>query len=159
MERGSQPGESVGGLESVGAGSGASRSFSAMNTGERQPPQSGIGPPATDIPAIERTYREGMRDLSQIRQSMKDNPDVAADIQELIRQMQLLDPKRFPGNPHLLDQLQTQVLPNLEQIELRLRRQLDDKGDGQVRSGVTRPIPPGYADAVAEYFRKLSKTQ
>jgi hypothetical protein len=26
-----------------------------------------------------------------------------------------------------------------------------------VRSGSTEPVPQGYADAVAEYFRRLSK--
>jgi hypothetical protein len=154
-QRGGQTGDTA---HSLGGGTGPLRSYSAMNTGERQYPVTGIEPPATDIPAIERTYREGMRDLSELRRSMTDNPEVTADIQDLIRQMRQLDPKRFPGNPQLLEQLNT-LLPNLEQIELRLRRQLDDKGDGQVRSGITRPVPPGYADAVAEYFRKLSKSQ
>ncbi|MCW5977855.1 MAG: hypothetical protein KIT09_07245 [Bryobacteraceae bacterium] len=158
QQGGGQAGEAMG-SETLGGGSGPLRSFSAMNTGERQFTDTGVRPPATDIPAIEQTYREGLSDLSQLRRSMTDNPEITADIQELIRQMQRLDPKRFPGNPRLLDQLQTQLLPNLEQIELRLRRQLDDKGDGQVRSGLSRPVPPGYADAVAEYFRKLSKSR
>jgi len=26
-----------------------------------------------------------------------------------------------------------------------------------VRSTVTRPVPPGYQESVAEYFRRLSK--
>jgi hypothetical protein len=45
----------------------------------------------------------------------------------------------------------------LEQIELELRRKLET-GDGQVRIGPGDTPPPGYADAVAEYFRRLSKT-
>ena len=130
-----------------------------MNTGERLPPNTGIQPPAVDIPAIDRVYREGLRDLSQLRGAVGDNPEISADIQELIRAMQRLDPKQFPGNPELVEQLRTQVLPSLEQIELRLRRELDDEAGGQVRSGLSRTVPPGYADAVAEYFRKLSQDQ
>lgn len=140
-------------------GSGPLRSFSAMNTGERLPPDTGILPPASDVRAIEQAYREGLRDLSALRQSMRDHPELAADLQDLIRQMQRLDPKRFPGNPALVEQLRTQLLPTLEHVELRLRRQLEDAGEGQVRSGLARPVPPGYADAVAEYYRKLSRTQ
>ena len=44
----------------------------------------------------------------------------------------------------------------IEQIELQLRRLLDDQAGG-VRSGSAEPVPPGYSDAVAEYFRRLSK--
>jgi hypothetical protein len=106
---------------------------------------------------LERSYREGMRDLSQIRQSMKDNPDVSRDIMDLIREMQKIDPVLAPGNPALLEQLRTQILPNIEQLELQLRRKLDDQQSGQVRSSANERVPVGYGDAVAEYFRKLSK--
>jgi hypothetical protein len=98
-----------------------------------------------------------MRDLSQIRQSMKDNPDVSRDIMDLIREMQKIDPVLAPGNPALLEQLRTQILPNIEQLELQLRRKLDDQQSGQVRSSANERVPVGYGDAVAEYFRKLSK--
>jgi hypothetical protein len=130
-----------------------------MNTGDRQIPDPGMLPAPSDIATMDRTYREGIHDLSQLRQSLRDNPEVARDIQDLIREMQQLDPKRFPGNPELVERLRTQVLPGLEQIELQLRRKLDDEQTGQVRSGLSRPVPPGYADAVAEYFRKLSKSR
>lgn len=142
-----------------GGGSGPLRSFSAMNTGERLPPDTGLPPPGSDFRAIEQAYREGLRDLAALRQSMRDHPELAGDVQELIRQMQRLDPKRFPGNPALVEQLRKQLLPTLEHVELRLRRQLEDAGEGQVRSGLARPVPPGYADAVAEYYRKLSRAQ
>jgi hypothetical protein len=71
--------------------------------------------------------------------------------------MQRLDPKRFPGNPELLSNLHGRILAEVEQLELQLRRMVDDKG-GRVRSTSGDPAPPGYADAVAEYFRRLSKT-
>ena len=51
--------------------------------------------------------------------------------------MQRLDPSRFPGNPALVEQLHSQVLADVDKLELQLRRQLDDKDSGQVRSGDT----------------------
>jgi hypothetical protein len=35
---------------------------------------------------------------------------------------------------------------------------VDDGSDGSVRSVGNETVPQGYADAVAEYFRKLSQT-
>jgi hypothetical protein len=140
-------------------GTGPHRSFSAMNTGERLPPEFGLEPPATDARAVEQAYRQGLRELAELRHSLRDQPELASDVQELIRLMQRLDPKRFPGNPALIEQLRTQLLPTLEHVELRLRRQLEGDSDAQARSGLALPIPPGYADAVAEYYRRLSRSR
>ena len=50
------------------------------------------------------------------------------------------------------------VLPVSTSLSLgQLRRMLDGEQGAYVRSGSTEPVPPGYADAVAEYFRRLSK--
>ena len=42
---------------------------------------------------------------------------------------------------------------------MELRRKVDEAGGGSVRSPGAEPVPQGYADAVAEYFRKLSKSK
>ena len=39
----------------------------------------------------------------------------------------------------------------------RQEGQADQEGGDQVRSGTTDKVPAGYADAVAEYWRKLGK--
>jgi hypothetical protein len=138
-------------------GRGGGSDYSAMNRGGYLPeaPRGPVGP--GDIAGIERAYREGLRDLSQMRGELGgDNPEVARDIQELIREMQRLDPSRFQGNPALVEQLRTQVLSGLEQLELQMRRKLDD-ASSQARTGAARPVPNGYQDSVAEYFRRLSK--
>jgi hypothetical protein len=100
-----------------------------------------------------------MRDLNQLRQAVQEDPEMAKQVAELIRQMQRLDPSRFPGNPALFEQLHTQVLADVDKLELQLRRQLDDKQSGQVRSGDTRTVPAGYEDSVADYYRRLSKNK
>lgn len=127
-----------------------------MNRGDRLPDAGSAGDPA----ALDRAIREGVRDLSQIRgqigQAMQDGGETERDIQKLIREMQQLDPKRFVGNPELVEQLRNQLLANIEQLELQLRRQVDGES-GNVRTGTQQRVPSGYGEAVAEYFRKLSK--
>ena len=85
--------------------------------------------------------------------------EMSREVAQMIRDMKKLDPSRFRGNPELVEELITQVLPGLEQIELRLRRELEGDDAGQVKAVLSRPVPAGYADAVAEYYRKLSRGQ
>ncbi|PYU22832.1 MAG: hypothetical protein DMG32_17395 [Acidobacteria bacterium] len=106
---------------------------------------------------IQRAYQEAMRELNALRQSFQGQPAPLADLQELIREMQRLDPSRFPGNPTMLEELHDQVLTSVDKLELRLRRQEDDNDAGQIRSGDSLPVPAGYQDSVADYFRRLSK--
>jgi len=46
----------------------------------------------------------------------------------------------------------------LDTLELQLRHDLDDKRPGQIRSTDQMAVPPGYKDAVADYYRRLSGT-
>ncbi len=121
-------------------------------------PQGRETQPVPSTPAeIQRAYEEAMRELNALRQNFQGQPAPLADLQELIRYMQRLDPSRFPGNPAMLQELHDQVLTSVDKLELRLRRQEDDNDAGQVRSGDSLPIPAGYQDSVADYFRRLSK--
>ncbi len=131
--------------------------FSAMNTGERRAPTGGVEPRFGSAADMERLYRESISDLQQLRGPLSDDPQASVELHELIRQMQSLDPSRFPGNPEILARMHQQVLPMVQQLELRLRRKLDDDAAGVVRSGAREEPPAGYADAVAEYFRRLSR--
>jgi hypothetical protein len=45
---------------------------------------------------------------------------------------------------------------DIQQVELELRRKVDETGGGSIRSAGNEPTPPGFADAVAEYYRRLS---
>jgi hypothetical protein len=47
----------------------------------------------------------------------------------------------------------------LERLEMLLRRKLEEKQAGQVRSGAGDRVPDGYSEAVADYFRRLSKNK
>jgi hypothetical protein len=107
---------------------------------------------------IARAYQDALRELNDLRQQVQGQPEPLADLSELIREMKNLDPSRFPGNPAMVEQLRTQVLASVDKLELQLRRDKEDK-PGQIRGGDSAPVPSGYQDAVAEYFRRLSKNQ
>ena len=123
-----------------------------------QGPETQPSPPPS-LAEIARAYQEAMGDLNRLRQEVRDQPEPLADIQSLIREMQGLDPSRFPGDPALVEQLYNQVLLTLDKVELELRRQLEDNQPGQIHSGNSQPVPSGYRESVAEYFRRLSKRQ
>ncbi len=75
----------------------------------------------------------------------------------MIREMQRLNPSKSSRNPELVERIRSQFLPQLEQLELRLRRQKEEAKAGNVQSGATERIPPGQAEQVVDYFRRLSR--
>jgi hypothetical protein len=134
--------------------------YGGMNTGNNDygqlysTPSRETAPPA--VPP-EQAYRESIQELEHLSQTLKDDPESLRQVEEMIREMQRLDPSRFPGNPEIVDQLHNQVLGQVDKLELQLRRNLDAKQAGQVRNSESLPTPAGYEDAVADYFRRLSK--
>jgi hypothetical protein len=106
---------------------------------------------------IERAYQEALRDLDSLRQTVRGEPGPLGDIKDLQRELDHLDPRRFPGNPAMLQELNAQVLASMDKLELQLRRAVDGKKSGQVRTGDAQRVPDGYQDSVADYFRRLSK--
>jgi hypothetical protein len=104
----------------------------------------------------EQAYAEMMRDIARLRNEVSGDRDLTREYQELARQAQQLDPRRWGSNGQLDQVINGQVLPAIDQMELLLRRKLD-AADGSVRSPNPRNTPPGYAGAVAEYYKRLSK--
>ncbi len=100
--------------------------------------------------------QDARRTLNEMRQQYKDNPDVARQIGDVEREISRLQVGDI-SSQELQNRLTREVLPNLEALELQLRKQAEQADGDQVRSGTTDKVPAGYVDAVAEYFRKLSK--
>jgi hypothetical protein len=71
--------------------------------------------------------------------------------------MQNLDPRRFPGNPEVVDQMHREVLGSIDRLELALQRRAS--AGQESRAGKPHAIPEGYQDSVADYYRQLSKNQ
>jgi hypothetical protein len=113
----------------------------------------GGGPLAVHNGQIEQGYRESLRDLNQLRDFMKSHPEYAG---EMLQLMHSLNPA-YVNEGELAQRLNREVLPQLERLELELRRKLEEKNGDQVRSAGSERVPAGYSDAIAEYYRKLSK--
>jgi hypothetical protein len=155
-ERGGQSGD-----VRYGGGGGADGTvWGNINTGNNRYSQAGQRPAPPDAsgnPAdTERTYQQGVRELSQLRQMIQGDPQAAKEVQELTRQMQRLDPSRFPGNPAMVEQMHREMLSSIDRIELQLQR---NGASTEARTGKPYAVPAGYQDSVAEYYRRLSKNQ
>ena len=144
---------------SPGGGYNGGPVYGGMNTGNNVYNYGQLPSPPNGYasPVPQQAYRDSMAQLDQLRQSVKDDPDALRQVQDLIREMQRLDPSRFPGNPAMVEELHNRVLGDVDKLELQLRSATDAKQPGQVHSTDSHPVPAGYEDAVADYFRRLSK--
>ena len=84
--------------------------------------------------------RQGLQELNQLRQLAKNDPAALREIESLVKEMQQLDPSRFPGNPEMVEHLHMQVLNDVDKLELQIRRNSDDPqvGAGQNEQGSSR---------------------
>jgi len=149
-----------GDVRDAGGGSADGTVWNNVNTGNnhygqhrrQSAPMDALGNP----PDVEGAYQQGMHELNRLRQRIKDDPQTAKNVAELARQMQQLDPSRFPGNPAMVEEMHRQILSSLDRLELQLQH---DGISPQARTGRSYSVPPGYQDSVAEYYRRLSKSQ
>ncbi|HTB64585.1 MAG TPA: hypothetical protein VK727_00050 [Steroidobacteraceae bacterium] len=107
----------------------------------------------------EKNFDQGLADLQGVRRAVADDPAAKKQVDDLIRSMQRLDPRRFPGNPEVVDQLFAEVRSGVDRLELQLGHDPADDNRNVVRNTESLPVPEGYQDAVAEYYRRLSKAQ
>lgn len=163
QQSGQQNGQQQGGQQAGQGQPGSQYSNSqsyAPQSGRQYGPGGGLGPIQphngqigdAPIPAAE-AFRESLQDMNQLRQFMKDHPEFATDMLQL---MHALNPA-YSNDAELSQRINKEVLPGIERLELELRRKLDESAAGQVRSAGSEQVPAGYSDAIAEYFRKLSK--
>ncbi|MCS7042220.1 MAG: hypothetical protein NZR01_05460 [Bryobacteraceae bacterium] len=127
--------------------------YGALNDGSLQPDWSRSG----DASGARGSWMDALRQLRELREQGAISDETQEELDRLLRQMQRLDPSRF-GSPLLTERIEREVLPQLEQLELRLRRELGEK-TAPPRAAAPAKAPPGYAEAVAEYFRRLSRSR
>ena len=157
QQAGSQPGgQQPGGQQSGGQQSGEQAgSQQGGQGGQRSQSESAGSQPGGGGPTIGDSYNEAMRDFGRLQQAARDNPEISKQLQALGNELRGLNPRANQNNPELLQRLIAQVLGDAQQIELTLRRKTDSASNPHVTT--PQPVPPGYGNAVAEYFRRLSK--
>ncbi|HUN76834.1 MAG TPA: hypothetical protein VMU40_20155 [Steroidobacteraceae bacterium] len=150
----------IDGPVTAGGGGRADGVNGAWNTGNNGPYGAGRAAPPTATPAgdPERTFQQEMSELGRLRRAVGNDASGRREVDELIRSMQRLDPRRFPGNPAMVEELYGRVVTQVDRLELQLRNDAGEPQTADVRSDRAPAVPPGYQDAVAEYYRRLSKS-
>ncbi len=162
-QQGRQPGQSAGGsregMWGPGGRMGSEQDWgSASNFGGRRGPGGGRMPDAETRREMERAVREGARLVPGITQHLRGTGIDEQELKELRQYVGGLPHDRFAGNPRLLQEEHRKLLSLIEQLELQVRRQVEqDAGGTNVRAGANEPVPERYREAVAEYYRRLSQ--
>lgn len=103
----------------------------------------------------ERFIQQQMHDFEHLRRTFSGDPNISKEIRDLTQRMQNLDPKRFPGNPALVDQMKREMIGSIDRMELQL---LNQGTSSDARLGKPSTVPDGYQNEVADYYRRLSQT-
>ena len=140
-----------------GTGDRSATVYGNIDTGNTRIQGQAVAPQQGPNPAdAQREIDQGLNLLNQMRAVVLDSPEAKQQLQSLIEEMRNLDPRRFPGNPALVEQMHRQLVSGVDALELQLRRQLDKSQAGTIRNPDPTKIPAGYRDSVAEYYRKIS---
>lgn len=145
-----QNGQDPGGQGRTNSANAGGGSYRAMNTGERRE-----APPSVANGQNWDRMNQRLADIA--RQMQGSDPDAAGEARRIAEEMRRLDPGNFGGGEVQSRLAAAQLLPQMEQLELRLRRKAEAGGEGQVRVGQQDKAPAGFAEAVADYFRRLSR--
>ncbi|MGH8219603.1 MAG: hypothetical protein ACREUT_13725 [Steroidobacteraceae bacterium] len=105
----------------------------------------------------ERKFQQSLTELGTLRRAVGDDPQSRREVDELVRAMQKLDPRRFPGDPAVEAELYGRVLSEVDRLQLELSRAAEGAPAG-VRSDRPLNVPPGYQQSVADYYRRLSQS-
>ena len=131
---------------------------SASNFGGRRLQGGARAWDAATLADVQRALRHAVQEIPGLTQQLRRKGVDEQELAELRRFVAGLSHSRFPGNPQLLEKEHRKVLALLEQLELQVRRQVEqEKGNFQVRVIGAEPVPEQYREAVAEYFRRLSQ--
>ena len=158
--QGGQVGDRIAGATGNPGGGGGNRNstvYGDYDTGNTRISGRAVAPQRGPDPAdTQREIEQGLNLLNGVRSVAQDSPEARQQLRTLIDQMRSLDPKRFPGNPALVEQMRQQLTSGVDALELQLRRQLEESRGGTIRNTNPAKVPAGYQDSVAEYYRKLS---
>jgi len=100
--------------------------------------------------------RDAQMQMNDLRERLQGDADLSREVQDLSKDLSRLAVGNT-ASAELEARIAREILPKLEALEVQLRRSSAELESGQVRSGGADRVPAGYSDAVAEYFRKLSK--
>ena len=146
---GDQPGAADG---QTGVGDTFGGAYAGGGYGNRRPIE--FNP--DDIRQWQREFRQRLGEAQDIRRLLQEDQFSAADLDEIIRQMQELDDTRVYQDSEEIARLQTYLREELKRFEYRLRREVDVENEDLFLASFDE-VPPGFRDLVEEYYRALSR--
>ena len=109
-----------------------------------------------DIRQWQREFRQRLGEAQDIRRLLQDEQFSAADLDEIIRQMQEFDDTRVYQDSEEIARLQTYLREELKRFEYRLRREVNVESEDLFLAS-SDDVPPGFRDMIEEYYRALSR--
>ena len=122
--------------------------------GNRRPDPRTFDP--QDIRQWQREFRQRLGEAQDIRRLLREENFAAADLDEVIRQLQELDDGQNFRDAEAIARLQTFVFEELKRFEYRLRREVDVESD-ELFLASSDEAPPGFREMIEEYYRALSR--
>ena len=149
QQGGDQPGTADG---QPGVGDTFGGAYAGGGYGNRRP----IEFDPDDVRQWQREFRQRLGEAQDIRQLLQEEEFSAADLDEIIRQMQELDDTRVYQDSAEIARLQTYLREELKRFEYRLRREVDVENEDLFLAS-SDEVPPGFRDMIEEYYRALSR--
>ena len=108
---------------------------------------------------LNSTLQSARAAINELNQRGRLGQQEAQQLQDLTRQLESMRLGTGDTNAASRDRAESTALALIEQLELKLGQASERarKTKQTVRSAVTEPVPAEYEDAVAEYYRRLSK--
>jgi hypothetical protein len=107
---------------------------------------------------LNNTIQDARAAINELNQRGRLSQTEAQQLQDLTRQLESMRVGGSAGTG-IRSGAEPTAVALMEQLELRLAQASERKTNGKqtVRSAVAEPVPEDYEDAVAEYYRRLSK--
>jgi hypothetical protein len=161
----------------VGQNQSGAQSGQGMQTGQAQGQQrqvggaSGneVGPTGNQLNAsaaqrnlsntLNNTLQSARAAITELNQRGRIGQQETQQLQEMARQLESMRLGLNSGNAAQRERAESTALALIEQLELKLRQATERTRQSKqtVRSAVSEPVPEEYSEAVAEYYRQLSK--
>ncbi|MEW6129823.1 MAG: DUF4175 family protein [Acidobacteriota bacterium] len=115
----------------------------------------GGGPPRTGDRQLDSELRQRESDLRELKQMLKNNPDLGREVDRAIDALHRINPNPF-NDPAQMALLKSEIIDPLRQIEFELARRLAAKQgnrNGAINDG---EAPDRYRKQIEDYYRRLS---
>jgi hypothetical protein len=154
----SQSGQQQGQQSSSQSGQqqGQSQSGSSQGGGGQERSSGQLGPEWGDSRQLSSELRERLREAENLRRDWGATGGPVGRLGDVIDQLKRFADGRMDGNALTAAALKENVVEPLRQLELELSRQLQQRGQTNLRLRDEGAAPERYRKAVEEYYRRLS---